>query len=380
MQSPPGASAVIDGRRYLYFVGTGYLGLQGHAEVIRAATEAARQYGAGSATTRAGFGTTPPLQDVERRAAELLAAESVFYFPSGYVGDSLLLAALADAFDAVFVDELSHYCLIEAAQQSGRPVFRFAHCDPQALQASLQANLPPRGRPLLLSDGVFAARGDIAPVAEYHRILGNYPGAILVLDDAHATGVLGVAGRGAFEYAGLADRGSIDARVNDLPDARGAGPSLFFSSTLSKALGGYGGIVPGTGRWIEHVKATSHWYEGASPLPAMVAAASARALELVLADPGLRERLAGNVRALKSGLRGLGLDVDQTPVPIICLSLGTADNMRRIQAALQEQGILVAYMPAYAGLGSQGALRLAVFATHTAEMIETLCDHLRPLL
>jgi glycine C-acetyltransferase/8-amino-7-oxononanoate synthase len=112
----------------------------------------------------------------------------------------------------------------------------------------------------------------------------------------------------------------------------------------------------------------------------MVAAASARALELVLADPGLRERLAGNVRALKSGLRGLGLDVDQTPVPIICLSLGTADNMRRIQAALQEQGILVAYMPAYAGLGSQGALRLAVFATHTAEMIETLCDHLRPLL
>ena len=92
------------------------MGLQGHPEVIRAACEAARRYGVGSATTRAGYGTTPPLVEVERLAAELLAAEAAFHFPSGYAGNHILVAALADAFDAVFLDELSHYCVVEAAQ------------------------------------------------------------------------------------------------------------------------------------------------------------------------------------------------------------------------------------------------------------------------
>jgi glycine C-acetyltransferase/8-amino-7-oxononanoate synthase len=103
-------------------------------------------------------------------------------------------------------------------------------------------------------------------------------------------------------------------------------------------------------------------------------------LELVLSDPGMRVRLHDNVRLLKSGLGRLGLAVDATPVPIVCLRLGTADNMRRIQSGLKDRGVLVAYMAAYSGLGSEGALRLAVFATHTAEMIEELIDKLKGLL
>ena len=126
MQSPPGAETVIDGRRYLYFSGTGYLGLQGHPEVIRAACEATRQYGIGSATSRGGYGDTPPTLDVERRAAQFLATDDAFYFMSGYAGNSILVLLLEGAFDAVFVDELSHYCVLEAARLSARPVTRFS--------------------------------------------------------------------------------------------------------------------------------------------------------------------------------------------------------------------------------------------------------------
>ncbi len=175
MHSPPGAETVIDGRPFLYFVGTGYLGLQGRPEVIRAACEAAQRYGVGSATTRAGYGTTPPLVEVERLAAELLAAESAFHFPTGYAGNRILTAALADAFDLVLLDELSHYCVVEAAQSTGRPVFRFSHCDPAALRAALDDQLKPAQRPLVMTDGVFAARGDIAPLADYQSVLGDYP-------------------------------------------------------------------------------------------------------------------------------------------------------------------------------------------------------------
>ncbi len=364
MQSPPGAETVIDGRRYLYFVGTGYLGLQGHAEVIRAACDAAARYGVGSATTRAGYGTTPPLVEVERLAAQLLAAEAAFHFPSGYAGNHILVGALAGQFDAVFLDELSHYCLVEAAQAGGRPVFRFAHCDPDALRTALRDRLPPQERPLVMTDGLFAARGDIAPLNEYRTVLADYPGAMLLVDDAHGLGVLGQHGRGTLEYAGLG----------------GAGGGTVSCGTLSKALGGYGGIIAGSRPWIERLKSTSHWYDGASPLPPPLLAASARALELVLAQPQLRVRLQENVARLRAGLARLGLPCPQTPSPVICLRLGTAERMRQIQAGLMAEGILIAYMSAYSGLGAEGALRLAVFATHTAEMIDRLPNVLRGLI
>ncbi|OHB67364.1 MAG: hypothetical protein A2V70_06520 [Planctomycetes bacterium RBG_13_63_9] len=379
MQSPPGPYTVIDGRRYLYFSGTGYLGLQGHPEVIRAGCQAMQEWGVGSATSRKGFGNTPPTLDVERRAAEFFGSDDTFYFMSGYVGNNILVLLLQDAFDAVLVDEMSHYCVFEAARLSGRPTFRFRHRDPLDLAQCLKANLKPSQRPLLLSDGVFAARGGIATVTDYRDVLLNYPGAMISLDDAHAVGVLGPNGRGTFEHAGL-----FDARLNcDLPDGSSSPPdepSLYVCGTLSKAVGGFGGIIPGTSRFIERLKATSHYYNGASALPVAVAAATARALELIRDDPDMRTRLWRNVAAVKAGLRQMGLDVDDTPVPIICLTIGDAENMQRIHAGLINREILVPYKATYSGLGPEGALRLAVFATHTEEMIAQLLDALRTLV
>jgi 8-amino-7-oxononanoate synthase len=374
MQSPPGAHAVIDGRRYLYFAGTGYLGLQGCPEVLRAACGATERFGIGSATSRTGFGDTPPVLEVERRCAGFFGMEEAFYFASGYMGNTILVLVLQGGFDLVFVDELSHYSVLEAARLSGRPVFRFHHRDAEELRAKLKANLKPGQRPLVMSDGVFAARGTIAPVAEYRAMLHDYPGSALCIDDAHGLGVLGANGRGTLEHAWM-----FDSTVNGDADAE-SGPRLRLCGTLSKAVGGFGGIIPGSRRFIEHLKTTSPYYGGASAPPAPIAAATARALELMAEDPGMRARLWKNVDAVKNGLRGMGLEADQTPVPIVCLTIGDAQNMQRIQRELMARGIVIAYLAAYAGLGPQGALRLAVFSTHTGEMIEQLLAEFRRLL
>ncbi|MBN2577525.1 MAG: pyridoxal phosphate-dependent aminotransferase family protein [Pirellulales bacterium] len=366
MQSPPGAYTVIDGRRCLYFVGTGYLGLQGHPEVIRAACEAVQKYGVHSATTRAGLGNSPPVLEAERRAAEFFGTQCAFCFASGYAGNGIMLAALNDAFDVLFVDELSHYSALEAAASTELPGHRFRHRDAGDLAEKLKRRLPPGGRPLVLSDGVFAARGSIAPLDEYVQVLQDYPEGVVLVDDAHAVGVLGTGGRGTWEYFGLAKEG-----------LNAFGGRHFLTATMSKALGGYGGVIPASEAFLDRVKSASHWYDGASAPPAPVAAAAAKALELIQADPGLRERLGTNVQRLKTGLRQLGFAVDDTPVPIICLTIGDAVNMRRIQRELFEREIAVAYLAAYAGLGSEGALRLAVFATHTPEMIDALLDALQ---
>ena len=386
LQSPPGPVAQIDGREYLYFVGTGYLGLQGHPEVIRAACEATQRYGIHSATTRVGFGNIPPTLDAERRVAEFFGTETAFYFATGYAGNSILLSALVDDVDVIFVDQLSHFCVWEATQQSRRPVFHFRHCDPGDLVTGLRKKLRPGQRPLVISDGVFSVRGTIAPVAEYCDVLGGYDGAALLLDDAHAIGVLGTQGRGTYEHAGLWQ--SVNSS-SPLPLGEGSGVravgqgtavATFLSGTMSKAVGGFGGVIPGSQRFIEQVKKASHWYDGASAPMAAAAAATARAIELLMADPGLRTRLWSNVRLLKDGLRHIGFGVDQTSVPIACLIAGTAENMQRIQRELMGRGIAVAYMSAYAGLGPEGGLRIAVFATHTEEMISRLLDELKRLV
>jgi 8-amino-7-oxononanoate synthase len=374
-ESPPGPVMRIDGREYLYFVGTTYLGLQGHPEVIRAACDGAERYGIHSGTSRAGFGNTPPVLSAERRAAEFFGCEASFFFATGYAGNEILLRAVEKNFGAFILDEHSHYSVAEAASHSGWPVFRFRHRDAGDLAEKLRRHLQPGQRPLVMSDGVFAARGTIAPLADYCAALADYPGGGLLIDDAHGVGVLGDNGRGTLEYFGL-----FDATVNASASPADSGTAGFVCATLSKALGGYGGIIPGSQRFIEQVRKASHWYDGASAPPAPAAAASARALELIQADPDLRARLRANVRRLKDGLRTMGFDVDDTPVPIICLVAGDAENMRRIQQELMRRRIAVAYMAAYSGLSAAGGLRVAVFATHTEEMIQRLLDELRQVV
>ncbi len=379
MQTPAGPHAVIDGRQYLYFAGTGYLGLHGHPEVIGAACEAAEQYGMGSATsrTRTGFGDTPPALLVEERAAEFFDCEAALYLPSGYLAPQALLPALHDTCDVILLDEHCHYALRDAARLLGKPVVAFRHRDPGNLLEQLRLHSAGNRRPLVATDGVFPATGSLAPVADYHRILKSYPGGSLLVDDAHGVGVLGEHGRGRLEDAGLFDE-SVNAYANEPGvETASTGPRMYFCASLSKAMGGYGGIIPGTRRFVEWMKIQSPVYSGATPPPPPIAAASAEGLRIVQCEPELRERLHANTRTLKAGLRSIGFDVADGPAPIASICLDSAERMQHLRQELASCGILIAYFAQYQGLPPQGALRIAVFATHTEAMIARLLDELR---
>ena len=369
MESPPAAETVIDGRRYLYFGGTSYLGLASRPEVIEAACDAMRRYGVHSATSRSGFGTNPATLAVERAAAEFCGTEDAFYFVSGYVANHILVQALAERFDAVLLDESSHFSIREAARLTGHPVTPFRHRDPDALQHQLRLHAATGRRALVMTDGVFSLTGAVAPLDEYARVLNQQDLATLLVDDAHGLGTLGEHGRGSLEHFALEG-----PQANAVVSATGIG--WYSCGTLSKALGGFGGLVAGSRVLVDRARSASHYFAGASAPPTAAAGASAAALAIVRREPHLR----ANSARLRAGLRGLGLAVDEWPTPIIGLAIGDAQNMRRIHGELNAAGILVPYFATYAGAGPAGRLRFAVFATHTPDMLDHVVAELRRIL
>jgi 8-amino-7-oxononanoate synthase len=368
MESAPGPETVIDGVPYLYFGGTSYLGLHGHPAVIEAGCAALEKYGVHTATTRAGFGTSALLLEVERRAAAFFGAEAAFYFSSGYAANHIAVQSLADRVNAVLVDESAHYCLQEAARLAGKPVKTFRHLDP----ADLRAKLSPGTRPLVLADGVVSSTGRIAPVMDYLRVLEDSAPAILHLDDAHGAAVLGANGRGTFEHFGLW------SHVNGGPPRQGV--TLSTTATTAKALGGFGGILTGTAAWVESAKQASHYYNGASAPPHPVSACTLAALGICLSEPERRERLRRNAQQLRDGLRALGAEVSDEPTPNIGVVLGDAARMRALHESLKAQCILVPCVPAYSGTGPEGLLRFAVCSEHTPDMIARLLAAVRQFL
>lgn len=373
MESPPGPETVIDGRRYLYFAGTSYLGLHAHPDVIAAGCAAFRQYGMHTATTRTGFGNSAPLLGVERKAAEFFGRGASFYFSSGYSANHVLIQAVASAgTGAVFVEESSHYCVLEAARLAGAPVVTFAPRDAEDLSRKIRRHLPPGSAPLVMSDAIVPATGVLAPVREYVEVLRGFPGAALLLDDAHGFGVLGENGRGTLEHFGLWEG------ANGGPGAEGV--EIHACGTLAKALGGFGGILPGTPAFIQKARASSHYYDGASAPPAPVAAASAKALDIARDDPSFRDRLKENARGLREGLRAMGLEVPDSPAAQTGVVVGNRANMLRLHEDLRTAGFIVPAIGAYPGIGPEGVLRFAVCSGHTPQMIDALLDTLRKLL
>ena len=364
MNGPPGPETMVDGVSYLYFGGTSYLGLANHPDIIEAGCRAMRDYGVHSATTRAGYGTNPPVQDVERRAAEFFGTEDAFYFSSGYIANHIMVGALARNADVIVIDESAHYSAREAARLAGLPLATFRSRVPEDLARVTRG----QRRVLVLADAVAPATGQLAPVVEYMHVLERQERAILLLDDAHGFGVLGESGRGLLDELGLW------RRVNQLDEAGGV--SLVVCGTLAKALGGFGGIIPGTRAFVTQARQGSHYFDGASAPPSAVAGATAKALEIVTRDRSLRDRLRANTGRVRRGLESLGLEVRAGAAAQFGLSIGSAKNMRRIHETLKSGGILLPFMEAYSGISPDGILRLGVFANHTEAQLDRLISEL----
>jgi 7-keto-8-aminopelargonate synthetase-like enzyme len=387
---PPDSMITVAGRVYLYFAGNGYLGLQAEPAVIASTCEAVLRYGIGTATTRTAF-TSPPVFQVERLITEMVGTDRSFYTASGYMANQILIEAIEGTFDRIFIDEASHYSLFDAAKRIRNPRCRpitFLHRNPQNLCAKLESNLQLHERPLVITDGVFSLLGTIAPVREYIDLLANYDDASLLIDDAHGFGVLGSKGLGTLEYFDIsptmANRTTQDS-IDDFhfctnnTDTAEITTNLYQAFSLCKAIGGSGGIITGSETFVQRLKDRTTVYHGASAPANPIAAATATAL-MIAAKNELRMKLQVNAELLKRKLQEQGIEVDNNPLPMVILTLGSAANMRRIQKELSNRGILVSYLPRHTGLGSQGALRIAVFATHTTDMINELTETLGKII
>ena len=360
MESAPGAETTIDGKRYLYFGGTGYYGFQGDPELIEAACEALRRYGMHTSTSRSGLGNSPLYEAVEAKAAEYFGAQGACYLASGYLGNHAGFEALAalGLYDAVFMDEGSHYSVTDYIGLPGKPVVAFAHRDPEDLRRKLKAGLKAGQKPLVVSDGVFPSFGIIAPVADYAKAVEPYEGCVW-LDDNHGVGVLGPNGRGTYEHFGLSS------------------PRLFFGGTMSKAFGSRGGVIASDPAFIEAVRRT-HIMNGATQPTSAAAAASITGMDILMKRPELRRRLLENGRRLKAGLRSLGFPTEDTPFPVAAWKLASGAEMDRVHQALLDRGICIQRM-SYVGTGAEGVLRAVVFSTHSDTQIDRLIAELGAL-
>lgn len=355
LESPIGARVTINGREVDYFSGTGYLGLQSRPEVLHAGIETLQRYGLSTATSRGGFGEHPVYDRLEQEARAFFAAEKALFFPSGYMGMSVLLQTNGTVNDHIFIDSAAHYSAWDACLAANKTITPFHHLRPESLAEKIKAELVRGEHPLVISDGVFPISGEIAPLPDYLDVLEPYSGRIF-LDDAHGMGVLGEFGRGILDHFKV----DVDA------------PEIKVCGTLAKALGGYGGIITGPASWIDMVEQNSGVCIGASPPPLVTAAASARALAIAREEPRLREKLWANVKLARNALRGLGWHLEDSPVPIICLPALAGQNLERMQRQLFDQGYAVAYVRAYTSAPPGGALRVAISADHSAEQIEHL--------
>ncbi|HFB62214.1 MAG TPA: pyridoxal phosphate-dependent aminotransferase family protein [Bacteroidetes bacterium] len=351
----------LNGKDYLYFAGTGYYQLQSNKEVVEAAVDAVRKYGISSATSRTINGSTPLILKLENRLAQFFQAEDAAYLPSGYLSNLAGFQALdaLGVYDVIFIDELAHYSNMAGARATGKKVVRFRHLDEKDLEKKIEKKAGKGLRPLIVSDGLFPIWAEIPPVPAYLQLAEKYDGAVWV-DDAHGAGILGENGRGVYEHFGLVS------------------PRLFGGGTLSKAFGAYGGFVTGNAGFIQAVK-TGDVMRGTNSPPAALAGAALRGLELVKNNPELRKRLRSNSLYLKEKIKGIGIETDQTDLPIVTFSYESAEKMQEIQKKLMEKGIYIQFVK-YVGSGADGVLRMVVSSAHSKAEIDFLVSMLRKIL
>lgn len=361
MESAPGAITKFNGKEYSYFGGTSYYEFHKNELVINAAVDALRKYGITSSSSRSSYGTTQLLLDVEKEAADYFGSEDAAYLSSGFLTDLAAIQAFINKnmFDVVFIDETSHYSNDYASKLSGKTVYKFSHLDAADLEEKIARHILPNQIPLVISDGVFPIYGEIAPVDKYIDVVEKYNGLIW-LDDAHSIGVLGENGRGTLDHFTIKS------------------DKIFFGGTFSKAFGGFGGIIPGEKSFIEEIR-NNQIQSGATPVPSSAAAASLAGMRLLKSNPQFRIRLWENAGRLKAGLRQIGIETDDTTVPIAAWTLKNKSEMEKLQKDLLKKNIVIQFIQ-YVGAGDSGALRIVVFSSHTNEQIDYLLDELKRIV
>jgi 7-keto-8-aminopelargonate synthetase-like enzyme len=352
-----GASArwSIDGASYLNFSGACYLALHQEPSLRQAAIDVIARGEPFVQQLPPNYGIRDAIfETVESAAANFMGTESAVYFATGFLIGQVGLCAHAKPGDHIYIDAGAHYNLVQAVRLVDHPVTQFPHRDPQGLKEAIGRTLRPGERPLIVTDGMFATTGDLAPLGAYSELIAPFAGRIF-LDDAHAFGVLGENGRGTAEHFGVEDVAGIGA-------------------TLSKAFCAQGAVVGCTREEALRVNQLPP-KRGANAGSTISAAVSTASLHHVAANPGRRKELAALSSYARERLRELGLDISDSPSPVMAFKIGNRTRMRSIQARLFNTGI---YLPIsdYLGAGPEGLFRCAIFADHSIADIDRLASEL----
>ena len=360
LQGPAGVHISVGGKTLVNFASNDYLGLARDARLKCAAKRAIEEYGTSASASRLMSGNLLCHEYLEEELARFKRSEKALVFPTGFMAVLGAITALAGTGDLILFDRLCHASIIDAVRLSGAKFRSFPHRSLSHLKMFLSRFQGFR-RKFIITEGVFSMDGDLGPLTEMVR-LATDSGAILIVDDAHGTGVLGASGRGTPEF--FACEGKIDVLVG----------------TLSKALGSQGGFVTGSRQLIDYLrnKARSFIYTTALAPPA--AAAATAALKLIDEDPEPRQRLWKNIRYLRQGLTKVGFNIEDSQSAIIPIIIGKASEALAAARFLFEAGIFVpAIRPPTVPRG-KSRLRISLSAAHRKEDLERLISALKEIV
>jgi len=348
------AHTTFDHRSVVNLSSNNYLGLTTHPRLRKAALEATETFGVGSGSVRTIAGTMSIHMELERRLAEFKKVEAVVVFQSGFTANAGTVSAILTKDDIVISDELNHASIIDGCRLSRATIKVFPHKDVEAAGRIIDG-LPAAQRKLLITDGVFSMDGDLGPLPALCE-LAERTGCIMMVDDAHASGVFGANGRGTIDHFGM--HGRVDIQVG----------------TLSKAIGALGGYVAGNRNLIEFL------YHRARPLlfstshPPGVAAACIAALDVLTDEPQIMERLWENTRFFKEGLRRLGFDTGISESPITPVIAGDSAKANQLSDRLFEAGVFAQAIGYPTVARDKARVRTIVTATHTRDDLQYALD------
>lgn len=355
ISSKAGTIAIINGREMLMFASNNYLGLAGDRRLIEAAISATEMYGTGATGSRLVTGHLALHEELELAIADLKNTEAALVFSSGYLANLGTIAAIVGARDLILGDEYNHSCLKKGGLLSGATAIDYRHLDLADLTEKLQANRAKYRRCLIATDSVFSMDGDLASLREIMDLANQYDCMVLV-DEAHGTGVFG-------------DRGG------GLTQALGIQQDLIQVGTLSKALGSLGGYVAGSAKLIDFLRnRAATWIYTTGLSPADTGAAIA-AINIVKTEPIHRQKLWQNVEIVKQGLQDLGLQAIAFDSPIIAIAVGDISQTLQMVTHLRENGIFApAIRPPTV---PTPRIRLTLMASHTPAQIQYLMQCLQ---
>ena len=351
IQGPQGATIRVGGREVVNFCANNYLGLANHPAVVEAAHEGLRRYGYGMASVRFICGTQDLHRELETAIARFLGKDDAILYVACWDANGGLFETLLGDEDAVLSDELNHASIIDGVRLCKARRVRYRHGDMGELKRGLQETKDCRLR-MIVTDGVFSMDGALAKLPEICDLADKYD-AVVVVDDSHATGVLGATGRGTPEQLGVLDRVDI------------------ITSTLGKALGGAsGGFTCARAEIVEMLRQRSRTYLFSNALPPPIVMAALKALELVSESGDLRDRLHANAARLRAGLEGAGFRLKPGNHPILPVMLGDAALATRMADKLLERGVYVIGFCYPVVPQGQARIRIQVSAAHTPAMLD----------